>query len=111
MDHQPISARKPQVATCISESADRPEDSASADSHLQPDPNIDDLKVAAATAKGWLISDKGYHETVHPAWLHECRAISKACQMMEKQQRIAAINGAQAAQGKGPMPTFLVLSR
>jgi len=71
---------------------------------LQPDPNIDDLKVAAATAKGWLISDKGLAmKQSNPAGYMNVALFSKACQMMEKQQELQQLMAAQAAQGKGPM--------
>lgn len=71
---------------------------------IVPDPDADDLKVAAATAKAWLISDKGIEvKQANPmGWLN-VKLFSKACAMIEKQQELQQLMAAQALQGQGPM--------
>jgi len=71
---------------------------------IVPDPNIDDLKVAAATAKAWLISDKGLQvKQANPAGYINVYLFSKACAMMEKQQEMQQAVAAMALQDQGPL--------
>lgn len=71
---------------------------------VKPDPNIDDLKVAAQTAKAWLISDKGLEvKQANPAGYINVYLFAKACQMMEKQQELQQAAAAMAMQGQGPL--------
>jgi len=71
---------------------------------IAPDPNIDDLKVAAATAKAWLISDKGLQvKQTNPDGYINVYLFSKACAMMEKQQEMQQAVAAMAMQDQGPM--------
>lgn len=70
---------------------------------VQPDPNVDDLKVAGETAKTWLISDKGLEtKQANPAGYTNVMLFAKACQMLIKQQELQQVLAAQAAQGQGP---------
>lgn len=70
---------------------------------VQPDPNVDDLKVAGETAKGWLISDKGMEvKQANPAGYQNVLLFAKACQMLQKQAEMQQAIAAQGLSGQGP---------
>lgn len=70
---------------------------------IQPDPDVDDLKVVATTSKKWLISDTGIEAMQeNPAGYANVKAFLKACTQLEKQQELQQQMAAMALQGEGP---------
>lgn len=71
---------------------------------IKPDPDVDDLKVAADTCKTWLISDAGLEaaETNPPGYAN-VKAYKKACDMLGKMQQLQQLVASQALQGEGPL--------
>lgn len=71
---------------------------------VKPDPDVDDLKVAADTCKTWLISDAGLEAAeTNPAGYANVKAYKKACDMLGKMQQLQQLVAAQAMQGEGPL--------
>lgn len=69
-----------------------------------PDPDVDDLKVAAETCKTWLISDAGIEAAgTNPAGYANVKSYLKACTQLAKQQEFQQLVAAQAMQGQGPV--------
>lgn len=70
---------------------------------IKPDPDIDDLKVAADTCKTWLISDAGLEmKETNPAGYANVTAYLKACTQMGKMQQLQQAVAAQGLAGQGP---------
>lgn len=70
---------------------------------VQPDKDIDDLKVAAETAKTWLISDAGLEaRDTNAAGYENVKLYSMACTQLEQQDQIRKMIAAQAMQDQGP---------
>lgn len=70
---------------------------------IAPDPQIDDLKVAADTAKAWLISDKGLEvKQAAPLGYMNVLLYAKAAMMIQKQQELQQAIAAQGLAGQGP---------
>jgi hypothetical protein len=71
---------------------------------VKPDPDVDDLKVAADTCKTWLISDAGLEAAESNAMGYEnVKAYKKACDQLGKMQQLQQLVAAQAMQGEGPL--------
>jgi len=71
---------------------------------VQPDPDVDDLKVAADTCKAWLISDAGLEaKETNPAGYQNVLAYLKACTQLGKAQQLQQTVAAQALAGAGPL--------
>lgn len=71
---------------------------------IQPDADVDDLKVAADTCKAWLISDAGLEaKETNPMGYQNVLAYLKACTQMGKAQQLQQAVAAQALSGTGPL--------
>lgn len=71
---------------------------------VKPDPDVDDLKVAADTAKTWLISDAGIEAAeTNPAGYANVKAYKRACDQLGKMQQLQQLVASQALQGEGPL--------
>lgn len=71
---------------------------------IQPDPDVDDLKIVATTANKWLISDKGIEAmTQNPVGYANVKAFFKAASQMEKAKELQQQVAAMAVAGEGPM--------
>ena len=70
---------------------------------VEPDPDVDDLAVAAQTAKTWLISDEGMQaQQQNPAGYANVKAYLKACTQLGKMQQLQQAIASQALMGQGP---------
>jgi hypothetical protein len=70
---------------------------------IEPDPDVDDLKVVAATTTKWLISDTGLDTMQsNPAGYANVKAYLKAATQLEKQKELQTQMAAMAIQGEGP---------
>ena len=70
---------------------------------VQPDPDVDNLQVAADTAKKWLISDTGLQmRDENPAAYQNVKLYAQACAQLQKQHELQQAIAGQALQGQGP---------
>lgn len=70
---------------------------------VQPDPDVDDMGVAAQTAKDFLISDKGMEaQQTNPAGYANVKAYLKACSQQQKAAEFKQAIAAQGLAGEGP---------
>jgi hypothetical protein len=70
---------------------------------VEPDPDVDNLKVAGDTAKTWLLSDAGQEAKVeNPNWYTNVKLYSKACEQLQKMQMLTQAIAAQGLAGQGP---------
>jgi hypothetical protein len=64
---------------------------------------VDNLQVAADTAKSWLLSDDGMTaQQAQPAGYENVKAYLKACTQLLKAQQFQQAMAMQAMQGQGP---------
>lgn len=70
---------------------------------IAPDPDVDQLDIAAATAGKWLLSDAGLAaEQENPEGFENVKLYKKAAEQMAKSKQLNEAIAAQALQGGGP---------
>lgn len=70
---------------------------------VEPDPDVDNLKVAGETAKTWLISDAGQEAKVNnPPWYLNVKLYAMACTQLQKLAMLKEAIASQGLAGQGP---------
>jgi hypothetical protein len=70
---------------------------------VEPDPDVDNLKVAGDTAKTWLVSEAGQDAKINnPAWYMNVKLYAKACDQFAKVALLKQAIASQGLAGQGP---------